>query len=44
MPRQVEFTDQIPKTLLGKPLRRELVAEALRRAEQEEEAETALVH
>ena len=45
MPRQVEFTDQIPKTLLGKPLRRELIAAELRRAKQEEEAaETVAAH
>ena len=31
MPRRIEFTDEIPKTLLGKPLRRELVAREQRR-------------
>ncbi|MFQ5958851.1 MAG: long-chain fatty acid--CoA ligase [Alphaproteobacteria bacterium] len=31
MPRRVEFRDEIPKTLVGKPLRRELIAEELRR-------------
>lgn len=32
MPRQVEFVEEIPKTLLGKPLRRELIAKEIRRA------------
>jgi long-chain acyl-CoA synthetase len=32
MPRRVEFVDEVPKTLLGKPLRRELIAAELRRA------------
>ena len=44
MPRQVEFTDEIPKTLLGKPLRRELIAAELRRAKEEEAAETVAAH
>lgn len=32
MPRRIEFVDEIPRTMLGKPLRRELIAEELRRA------------
>ncbi len=46
MPRRIEFVDEIPKTLLGKTLRRELIAEELRRAAhttaevEEEEGET----
>ena len=31
LPREVEFRDELPKTMLGKPLRRVLVAEELRR-------------
>ncbi|MFQ5784567.1 MAG: long-chain fatty acid--CoA ligase [Alphaproteobacteria bacterium] len=32
LPREIEFRDAIPKTLMGKPNRRELVAEELRRS------------
>lgn len=38
-PRQVEFVDEIPKTMLGKPLRRELVAAELKRQKLEEDAD-----
>lgn len=31
LPREIEFRSEIPKTLLGKPLRRELVTEELQR-------------
>ncbi len=31
LPREVDFRDELPKTMLGKPLRRVLVAEELRR-------------
>ncbi len=33
IPRDIEFRDEIPKTLLGKPSRRELVAEEMERLE-----------
>ncbi len=33
LPRRFEFLDEIPKTVVGKPLRRELVARELRRKE-----------
>ncbi|MFQ5775315.1 MAG: long-chain fatty acid--CoA ligase [Kiloniellaceae bacterium] len=36
IPRKVEFREEIPKTLVGKPLRRALVEEAYRRAEAKE--------
>ncbi len=36
IPRRVEFRKEIPKTLVGKPLRRELVAQEQRRAAQKE--------
>jgi long-chain acyl-CoA synthetase len=32
IPRRVEFRDEIPKTLIGKPSRRELIEEELRKA------------
>ncbi|MFQ5930900.1 MAG: long-chain fatty acid--CoA ligase, partial [Nitrospiraceae bacterium] len=35
MPREIEFRDGIPKTLVGKPSRRELIAEELKRLERE---------
>jgi long-chain acyl-CoA synthetase len=35
IPRRVEFRDEIPKTLIGKPSRRELIAEELAKAEAE---------
>src|SRR3972149_9238844 len=34
IPRRIEFREDIPKTLVGKPLRRELVAQEQRRADQ----------
>ncbi len=36
IPRRVEFREEIPKTLVGKPLRRELVAQEQRRLAQKE--------
>ena len=38
MPRRIEFPDQIPKTMLGKPLRRELIARELRESGPQEVA------
>jgi long-chain acyl-CoA synthetase len=32
IPRRVEFRDEIPKTLIGKPSRRTLIEEELRKA------------
>jgi len=34
IPRDIEFRDEIPKTLVGKPSRRELVAEEIKRKAQ----------
>ena len=31
LPREIEFREELPKTLLGKPSRRELVAEEIKR-------------
>jgi long-chain acyl-CoA synthetase len=42
MPRRIQFTKAIPKTMLGKPLRRELVAREWRKAGLERAAELAV--
>ncbi len=36
MPREIEFRNDIPKTLIGKPSRRELIAEELQRLKRSE--------
>ena len=37
MPRQVAFVESLPKSMIGKPLRRVLVAEELKRQRREEQ-------
>ena len=37
LPRRVEFRDELPRTLIGKPSRRELIDEELRKAKAEKE-------
>ena len=41
VPRKVEFVEEIPKTLIGKPLRRALVAYEQRRQDARVAAQTA---
>ena len=38
VPRQVEFRDELPKTMVGKVLRKELRAEELRRVKKGKES------